>query len=651
MGLSLLDRYIAEGRAAKARGDRKGYAEAKAKYHQTKDSTAARKAAYVKSDAKDYDPNSGTEGGQQFLEGIGGGMKNVGLRAARMLTPEADEGNLTRQIEEQSHLDERMSGLQKGGKFVGEMVATAPIGGAAGAGAKAALSLGGRRGLGMLSKTLANAAEGAAGGQAAAEDGAGAGAAMGAAALPALRLLGKAGKTLGMGMNRGKDANTLINHGAELDLGQMNPGGWVDRAIKASENAPLGIGSRIRGRRETALRPVIPALAADMAGMARPRGSMSAREGIDSALSHVEDKFKVVDQVGLDPATAGQVTAGRQGAGRAGWTARGGAFDDRAAQGAKRVEGAELAEASVLRNRAAIRKGSPDPDIRAALRLERGAKGSKLGQAQIDAGKPIGGIDDIHDPTRKAIEGHRGELQKDLLRSSRSKFLPRRERRLIERDLGEQLARLNDKQLTPTKLKSMASSLKQKAREYQQTASPTGESRSLARAYNRAAQFLERKIESALGAGGQDVAAYRTANKQFGALQPLQTAVFKTGATAHGLINPSMLEKALQKVQGKRAWTAGKGGAPRDVAEALKRLEISSFQGGALQSSSLPSTILRAIQGTVGVPLSSRTAAALGRGDHVLGKALRNLSPEKRRLAKSLAALYHGVPGAAASDE
>jgi hypothetical protein len=132
----------------------------------------------------------------------------------------------------------------------------------------------------------------------------------------------------------------------------------------------------------------------------------------------------------------------------------------------------------------------------------------------------------------------------------------------------------------------------------------------------------------------------------------LVDAAVKTGATSHGLINPAHLEKALQKSIGKRNWLRGNGGAAREVTEALKRLEMSRWEsGGALQASSLPNAVLRVAQGLVGIPLSSKTAGAIGRGEHMLGKALRNTKPETRRLVKALGGFYHGVPGAMASDE
>lgn len=649
MGLPLLERHKAAAREAAARGDRKAYDAARAAYDHTKASTAARQKAYATSDDKEYDANSGTSGARQLVEGIGGGMQNVGLRVGRILQP-GDTPGLTKQIDEQTHLDEQMSGKHKFGKFVGEVIATAPIGGGAGAGVKA-LTAAGRAGqAGRMLKLAANAAEGAVGGEATTDNGAGTGALMGAAALPILRILGKTGKALGMGVKRSKDADVLLQHDAKLDLGQMKPGGWVDRAIKAAESAPLGVGAAIRGAREANLRPVVPNMAADMAGMARPTGSLSARQGIDDALTHVENKFNVVNEVGLDSGTAGQLARGRLGAADAGYAGRQTGRDSVAEAGAALDDASKMAKSNVLMSRAARRKRAADPDVREARRLQEEVRNSRLGTAENKADEFAPSRATYNEPAHKAIENYRSDLQKDLLHAARTRFLPRRERRLVERELGEQLEQLQDKTLDPSKLKKMASTLKTKAREYKETGNPTEETRRLSRAYNSAAQMLERRIERALQQGGKDVDVYVEANKQFGKLQPLQSAVVETGATAHGLINPRMLEKALQKQIGDRAWTAGKGGAPRQVTEALKRLELSAFEGGALQTSGIPSQLIRAMQGLAGVPLSSKFAASIGRGDHLLGKTLRNASPRTKRLVRAIAALHHGVPGALVED-
>lgn len=594
--------------------------------------------------------------GGTVLEGYGAGALNVLRRGARLALPKhmekdlgfltGDRGTLDEAIAEQERLDSKGSGRFQGGKFLGEMVTSAPAAGAAGAGVRAVgAGLNAANKAGALSRLASYGAEGALGASLTADDVAAQGAGLNMLLTPLMNRGGRLLRATMAGVRRSKDADVLLRHGAKLDLGQMNPGSWADRAIKAAESAPLGAGAAIRGNREAALRPVIPNLAADMAGAARP-GAVSARRGVNEALEHVENKFGVLDQTPLAPRIESEVAAGRFGASQAGRRGRETGRDYVAEHAGKLDDAEKMASANVLMNKAALQRRGLKPEVRAALKLKEGVLDARLGQAQITKGRYNPSAAERNFYGHKAVEGFRSDLQNDLLKSARTKYLPRSERRKVEKALGEHLSKLSDKDLSPAKLKAIASSLKAQARNFKTTKSPTEETRRLARAYNRAAQWFEGRIEESISDAGGNLGAYQQANRQFGALQPLVDATAKTGATSHGLVNPTLLEKALQRDMGKRAWLAGKGGAPRDVAEALKRLQMSQWdQGGALQASSLPSQLLRAVQGTVGIPLSGRLIGAVARGEHALGRTLRKAENTRggRLLVNALEGLRPGV--------
>jgi hypothetical protein len=241
----------------------------------------ARRASLARS-MKNIERDREREGpGGTVLEGIGGGMLNVGRRTARLLLPESMEGNLDEKIEEQEQLDARGSGRFQGGKFLGEMVATAPVGGAAGAATKAltrlpaALRASGAVGGGGIRRGLSYAAEGAVGGHVV-DDAAGEGGLAGAVLSPLLNRAGRLVRAAGTGMRRSKEAQTLLDYGADLTPGQLNPEGILGRLERTSEYSPL-MGNRVKLAREQSTSDVVPNLVADQLERPRVSGLSSER--------------------------------------------------------------------------------------------------------------------------------------------------------------------------------------------------------------------------------------------------------------------------------------------------------------------------------------------------------------------------------------
>lgn len=205
------------------------------------------------------DSDAAIEG--SFIEGVGAGMTNVGRQVGNIVGLVDDET-----LEEQKNLDRHMTfGKGGGGKFVGEMVATAPVGmGVGGAVAKGAnaLRLASRPGK-ALASTLQRGAgraavEGATyGGVLAGPDDRGTGAVVGAAAGS---LLSGAGEVLGKAIGKGqfiklkKEATrTQMMTGQFIPLSQSAEAGLGRMIYNALLSNMTGVGGKIRGQYKTAL--------------------------------------------------------------------------------------------------------------------------------------------------------------------------------------------------------------------------------------------------------------------------------------------------------------------------------------------------------------------------------------------------------------
>lgn len=212
--------------------------------------------AYAMHDqAVTYNPTAGMSGFDKFAAGMGQGMTNVGRQVGNILGMVSDEELAEAKKTDQALLD---TGAGQAGAFVGEMAATAPVGGAVGGLARGA----GRMlpsALGRMggSRLAGYGAEGAAEGAIlAGPEGRGEGALMGAGIGAGV---GKGMDVLGgmaRGVQRTPGAQRLIDEGVDLTPGQINPGG---KMAAIEESAAGRIAPGVTAAREAAKEDVLTA--------------------------------------------------------------------------------------------------------------------------------------------------------------------------------------------------------------------------------------------------------------------------------------------------------------------------------------------------------------------------------------------------------
>lgn len=182
----------------------------------------------------------GMGGFEKFRAGVGQGMSNIGRQAQNLVGLKSDA-----ELQDAAGLDRALldTGAGKAGSFLGEIAATAPVGGLAGAGLKAAAGQGLGRGLGraMAMGATQGAAEGAlTAGPDSRFTGAAAGAA-GGALLPAAA--GWAGRALTQGVEPSAAAKRLMQQGVDLTPAQMNPTSSLGQLEQAAKSLPIVGGS------------------------------------------------------------------------------------------------------------------------------------------------------------------------------------------------------------------------------------------------------------------------------------------------------------------------------------------------------------------------------------------------------------------------
>jgi hypothetical protein len=190
----------------------------------------------------------GMSGLDKFRAGIGQGMSNIGRQAQNLVGLKSDEDLQAASERDQALLD---TGAGKAGSFLGEIAATAPVGGLAGAGLKAGAGRFLGRGLGrtMAMGATQGAAEGA---LTAGPDSRFAGAAAGAAGgaiLPAA--LTGAGRALARGVEPTAAARRLMEQGVDLTPSQMNPNSGLGQLEQAAKSLPL-VGGGIQEAQDAA---------------------------------------------------------------------------------------------------------------------------------------------------------------------------------------------------------------------------------------------------------------------------------------------------------------------------------------------------------------------------------------------------------------
>jgi hypothetical protein len=232
---------------------------------------------------------------QRLREGIGQGMTNVARHAGNLVGLTSDEDLASAKERDAALLS---TGAGKTGAFLGEVAATAPVGGLGLGAARAGAA---KLGLGTATRFLAGTAgagatQGAAEGALLADPGSRLqGAAIGGAAGAAIPAIGGAAWcALVRGVNPTKAARYLLNRGVDLTPGQMNPSGSLNMLEEAAGSLPF-VGPSVKGARDAsrtqwqeAAREV--GLPPTMTGQA---GKDAARAGLDPMYTGYETAYDV----------------------------------------------------------------------------------------------------------------------------------------------------------------------------------------------------------------------------------------------------------------------------------------------------------------------------------------------------------------------
>lgn len=194
----------------------------------------------------------GMSDSQRFAAGMGQGAVNVGRQLQRLVGARSAE-----QVGEDRQLDSALlaTGAGRAGAFTGEVLATAPVGGAVGAAGKALATRAGLGAAGRVAGGLVggSAGQGAAEGALMAEEGERLrGAALGGAGGAILPWAGgKALRAVSRGVQATPAARRLMREGVELTPGQMNPDSAIGQLEEAATNV-WGIGPMIQRARDGA---------------------------------------------------------------------------------------------------------------------------------------------------------------------------------------------------------------------------------------------------------------------------------------------------------------------------------------------------------------------------------------------------------------
>jgi hypothetical protein len=183
----------------------------------------------------------GMSRGEQFRAGIGQGMTNIARQAGNMVGLKSNES-----LQDAAALDRSLLGTGAGraGSVVGEIAATAPLGGLAAGGARAA-------GAGLI---RAGMAEGAAQGALTAGPGSRlGGAAQGAALGAVLPGVARGVQRVAAPLRATRDAMKLARRGVRVTPGEMNPTGALNQYEQTLQSSAVG-GAALRRAREQSMR-------------------------------------------------------------------------------------------------------------------------------------------------------------------------------------------------------------------------------------------------------------------------------------------------------------------------------------------------------------------------------------------------------------
>jgi cytochrome c5 len=212
----------------------------------------------------------GMSGGQKFLAGVGQGMTNIGRQAANIVGLKSDES-----LQDAAGLDRALldTGAGKAGSIVGEIAATAPLGGLAAGGARAV-------GAGAIRAGLAEGA--LQGGLTAGPGSRLGGAAQGAAFGAVLPGAGAALRRVATPLKSTENARKLLRANVNLTPGELNPSGKLNQWEQALQSGAIG-GSAIREARDESMRDFQRAVANRAQAPGAPRIGRGVKDVNDMA--------------------------------------------------------------------------------------------------------------------------------------------------------------------------------------------------------------------------------------------------------------------------------------------------------------------------------------------------------------------------------
>lgn len=631
----------------------------------------AAKAAFAKS-LENVVAEHGTYGpdvsGNQFATGYGRGAANVLGHTAQLLTPRAlekamqvsmgDTFAVTREARaERRKQDEALLGTRSGmlGSLAGEIVSTAPAGGLAGKAAgqvlgrlpAAARAIRAGEKLPKYARYGSLGAEGAAGSLLTEDDATLQGALTGIVGGRLLQALGAAGRLGYEGLKKSKAAQKLLEYGADLTPGQLNPRGLWARLEGAATSGPGAIGTAVSEAQRSGLQPVVPNLVADLTGMIRREGD-EPFEALARSKERVGQLYESGENLPIAPEEMARLRAGRSEQAAAMRGAR-----DVAEEGEKRAQtrvGTQLALQKAKFEEALARARKSPSDLNVARAADEAAKLRQIEHksATLDPGAPRAAG---REAARKAGAEVVPEAMKDLhstLGAALNKHSLARAgdaQKHIDR-LGRQVLRGR----TTTQIKRALTEIRRKKHDLKYGPAPTPTDLDTARVYGEVEDWFQKQLERAIKDPNrlQDV---RAADKIYRELAPIREAEFEVGATPSKLVPGKVLEKHVKEGLSVGGRLAGLGGEPRQVAEALRAIEDDMLkQRGAMQSRGLH-RVLALLQGTVGAMGALPAARRLARGEGAAGlqRTLRLLAEtpggqKARELARFLR------PGVGAAD-
>lgn len=225
-------------------------------------------------------------GPQRFAAGMGQGAVNLGRQVGNMVGLVGDD-----KLAEAAERDKELlaTGAGKAGAFAGEVLASAPVGGLAGVGAKQALLRAapklGTAGASLAGAGAAGALEGAA---AAGPDNRLAGAALGGtvgAAMP------WAASRLASPINATPEARLLMDRGVDLTPGQMNPRSAIGALEEVGSKVPFIEKHRAKAQ-EGAVRRALQMGAAPSSTFSRVPGQVLDQMPAEDAAARMMGSYK-----------------------------------------------------------------------------------------------------------------------------------------------------------------------------------------------------------------------------------------------------------------------------------------------------------------------------------------------------------------------